>query len=364
MSGLRAARGVAFAMTLVATSIAACEAVLGVDGLEAAAGGVGGTASGSSSSSSGGFARPPAPGPLEAPDGGSSVTFAFTHVYFGDTNLDGGTDANAWEQFGYNIDGIQPENTGAFCMAVDGAPAGVHQEGINGIQNAFGHVVVQLLVELLPNFSMVYNQSLTNGDFTYLLTLNDLGSAADANPIVASFALGGSLADGGMAELDGGDAWPVVKGTSFQFPSSYVVGNTWVSGSPIDITLSLRAGPFSLQLPVHHMVASMRLDAAHQTATDGVLSGIVPTAELVAQVQALAGLVDPTNCTNQTAQGIFRDIAGASDILEDGTQNHTQTCNGITIGLGFTAAAAKVGPMVDAPAPAADPCLGKDAAAD
>jgi hypothetical protein len=44
-------------------------------------------------------------------------------------------------------------------------------------------------------------------------------------------------------------------------------------------------------------------------------------------------------------------IGQASDILQDGTQDPTKTCDGITIGLGFEADAVLLGPAVPPPPP-------------
>ncbi len=48
--------------------------------------------------------------------------------------------------YGYNIDGVAPGDAAAFCQPMQGASATpVHEEGIDGIENAFGHIVLPLL---------------------------------------------------------------------------------------------------------------------------------------------------------------------------------------------------------------------------
>src|SRR5689334_6481949 len=81
-------------------------------------GGCGGTESGSGGSGGGGnsggagaggskvHAEPPGPGPMKAPDGPASVTFAITKLYLGDTKRDGTPDpTNGWKEYGYDLDG-------------------------------------------------------------------------------------------------------------------------------------------------------------------------------------------------------------------------------------------------------------------
>jgi hypothetical protein len=151
--------------------------------------------------------------------------------------------------------------------------------------------------------------------------------------------------------------WPVVQGTGVDFPNAYLVGDTWVSGSPTDMTFALNVSGVTVPVPVLRAVVSMHLDATHRTATAGVISGILPTAQLQPQILALVGAFESSLCTDPILDTILTDVAQASDILQDGTQDPTKTCDAITIGIGFQATVAEVGPMVDA-APPTDPCKG------
>ena len=68
----------------------------------------------------------------------------------------------------------------------------------------------------------------------------------------------------------------------------------------------------------------------------GVLSGILPTEEAVSAVVTFATAMKP-GIDSQTLT-VFEDaVRQASDILVDGTQDPTKACDGISIGLGFTA---------------------------
>ena len=67
------------------------------------------------------------------------------------------------------------------------------------------------------------------------------------------------------------------------------------------------------------------------------------------------GAISTSSCT--ASMNILESIGQASDIMQDGTQDPTKTCDGISIGLGFTATIDQVGPTVPAmttPDPCAD----------
>ena len=70
----------------------------------------------------------------------------------------------------------------------------------------------------------------------------------------------------------------------------------------------------------------------------------------------MAGSFDPSLCTGPTIMSIVDQITQASDIMADGSQDPTQTCNGISIGIGFNASLVQLGPVVAPPAPKANTC--------
>jgi hypothetical protein len=72
-----------------------------------------------------------------------------------------------------------------------------------------------------------------------------------------------------------------------------------------------------------------------------MIGGVLNTQEFVAQVLKVAYLLDL--CTNSILPTLVQEIEQASDILSDGTQDPTQTCDAISIGLGFDMASAQIG---------------------
>jgi len=310
---------------------------------------------------------------MMAGDGTASVTFAISKLYLGDTDPNGMTDqVNGWEYYGYNIDGVNPNNLAKFCKTVDNAPAGmIHQEGMMGIENSFGHNILPIILNLASDVSSKINADIAAGKFTVMVQMDKLGSGASYNPLDARLFLGGTLPSG-MPNLTGSGTltdWPVspellndgmtiAGGSKVTFPMSYVAGNTWVSGTKGMVTLALSVSRYTLDLNIADAVITMDMDPTHTTAAKGVISGVIPTAQLDSQIQMVAGSFDPSLCTGQTIQSILQQISEASDIMADGTQDPTKTCDGISIGIGFDAAIVAnpdtVGPP---PACAPNPCM-------
>ena len=303
---------------------------------------------------------------MQPANGTSTVTFAVSSVLWGDTDPDGGLDlANGWKQYGYNIDGVAPGDVAAFCKPVQGASATlVHEEGTGGIENAFGHIVLPL--------SQSTECSICNNNccgifepFTVLLSLDQLGTGASYNPLSARVASGTDLdVDAGICGIavprfDGTDVWSVFSGTADSLSGSYLVNDTWVSGPIARVSVQFQGlcpdPEPALTLNIVHARITMRLDPAHKTATAGVISGVIPTADLQHQILMVGGSISTSFCTS--SMNILESIGQASDIMQDGTQDPTKTCDGISIGLGFTASIDQVGPTVPA-VTEPDPCVG------
>jgi hypothetical protein len=291
---------------------------------------------------------------MQPADGTGTVTLAFKSLLLGDANPDGGgPEPDAWKLYGYNIDGVPPGNLAAFCIPAAGASASlVHQEGINGIENAFGHLVLPLL-ESTCTSSLCQTDPLA--EFRPLLSIDGLGSGSNYDPLFAQVTLGGDL---GQPPLwDGTDPWPVVQGTTLSLTASYPVNETWVSGTLASFSLPLDIDGTVITLDIHHVVLTMKLDPSHETATAGILSCVIPTADLQQRLLALAGQISPSLCSGPTIEGALAQIAQTSDIMQDGTQDPTKTCGGISIGLGFEASVVQLGPSVPA-VTMPDPCAG------
>lgn len=320
------------------------------------AGGSGGSAS----------ASPPPPGPMNTPDGMGSSVFAISKILFGDTNPDGTPNFNAWKDYGYDLDGhiSTATSTGLCKPRKNAAPKTVYPDGVNGIDNSFGKNILPIFLGLASDFSSQANKSIAEGKRTVLLDLENLGAGPSYYPLLSRWYEAGNL--GFAPNWNGQDAWPVTSeslasppslaSAKAQAPQSYVVGNTWVAPIQSDITLSVDLAGFVMKIPIRKPIVTMMLDAAHQNAAGGIIAGVIPTDAFVASVKQLAGNFDPTLCNGPTIDSIAAQIEQASDILTDGTQDPTKECNGISIGLGFEARAAKFGPVNAPVPPPPNPC--------
>jgi hypothetical protein len=192
-------------------------------------------------------------------------------------------------------------NIAAFCRPPQGGSVtAVHEEGIGGIENAFGHIVLPLLQPMDPSTCNSTCCSIPQ-PFTVLMSLQQLGAGASYDPLSARVASGTDLdGDAGICGIavprfDGTDVWSMVQGTTEPLPASYLVNDTWVSGPIAKLSvmyqgLGLQPAP-AIMLDIVHARITMKLDPTHETATAGVISGVLPTADLEQRVVALAGAI-------------------------------------------------------------------------
>ena len=186
------------------------------------------------------------------------------------------------------------------------------------------------------------------GVFTVLFTLDDLGADATYNPVASQLAGGADLM--ATPKFDGTDVWPVYQGSTVSLPMAYVTGNTWVSRSHGVLSLPVTLAGGILMLNIGSATITMNLDAAHENATGGIISGVLATADFTNQLVYWGEQTGPEpGWCPPVAQ--FTQFQQASDILDDGTQDPTQSCDGISIGIGFTASRVQLGATVPPPLP-------------
>jgi hypothetical protein len=294
------------------------------------------------------------------------TVLAINQLYLGDKNPDGTTSPTAWKQYGLNIDGIVTTNDFTnHCTPNSGAsPANVFPNGSGGIDNSFGHNIVPILQSVANGFSDNINSSIAAGTSGYLFDLVGLAAGSSQSGFTTRFYSGDPI--GQPPKFDGTDCWPVdastlitatdITSAKSAFQGGTLVSNVWTSGPPQTLTLTVNVQSYAMSLTLHHAVVTATLDANHQGATVGEISGVLGTEEFVTTVKQLAGTFDPTLCTSSVLTSIEDQIRQASDIMQDGTQDPTMMCNGISIGLGFTAKSIQLGGIGPASPPPATPC--------
>lgn len=332
------------------------------------AGGGGSGASGASGGSGGiggaGGTGGALPSSCEPIDG---VAVVASHLYLGDTDRDDQPSASAWTTYGFDIDGLTttPQDLAGHCQPSSGANPSVLTDGDDGRDNAFGRSIMPLFLSLQSDFSQQANQAITSGAASSLLIKIDGLSSPDLSPAPSRVYGAAPLLH--APAFDGSDCWPVAYESLSDpvdpdtalaiFTNATVSSGLWESVDAGEVTIILGLPGFiSITLPLHHTKLSMQIDGGLGGATLGQIGGVVTTADLEEQVRQLAGSFDPGLCTGSTVESILAQIRQASDIMADGTQDENSTCDGISVGFGFDAAAVAFGAIAAPSRPVPGPC--------
>lgn len=281
-------------------------------------------------------------------DPGEGVTLALTSVDFG--NGPGGE----WKAVGANIDGlVSDEMSSDVCLPNSGGdPAVAYPDGNDGIDNSFGKNLLPLLQALSPNWETGVEMSLAEGRFNAMLKmycLPDTGNAA----IISKVFNGTDL--GAIPQYDGTDEWPVApeildnpvdpESSSLVFENSTVVGSTFDSGTGetfvLTVPITFNDQSALLKLTLYGAQVTMELSDDRRSATSGVIAGVLNTEEVIDQVKKIAFIEGL--CEEATYQQILTAVRRASDILADGSQDPTMTCDGISFGLRFEMSEVQLG---------------------
>jgi len=342
-------------------------------------GGAGSSAGGSAGSAGGATTCADCKTPPEKPAAGAQGDGA--GQVFAVRSLQLGVDTE-WKSIGYDLDGRKSNEASTdHCKLAADTPANIKVDGNNGIDNSFGRNILPQLPVEPAQLTTDVNNSISQGAVTLLLAIDKLGGGTDYVDLPAALYAGAALTDeNGTAmapQWDGTDEWPVFcelldsclpSGTpappgnksKVQFANSYVAGGTWVSGAKGTgtIKVALSVAGYSLDLTVHNAVISAKLGsgAPPTSATEGVMAGILSTSEVTATLESMAGKLNSSFCDSESLESFKGQIIGASDIMADGTQDPAKSCDGISIGLGFTLQAVKLGKAMDQQPAGEDPC--------
>jgi hypothetical protein len=276
----------------------------------------------------------------------NNPVLAVDKLYFGDGN------SGEWKAYGFDIDGLMGDNPASVCQPVAGSMA-VDPVGNNGIDNSFGANILPLILALDPTWPTDVNNAINAGTFTVLLEMDCLPKTGD-DPAFTTKLFGGT-ALGSTPKWDGTDKWPVEpdllnnptdpESSSIVFPGCSLTDSNFYSGKNVTFVLTVPVMTAmmstSIKLTLYAAQMTMTLSADHKTASAGMIGGVLNTQELLGQVEKIAVLLNL--CTSSVLPELITTVEQASDILADGTQDPTQTCDGISMGLGFTMAAAEIG---------------------
>jgi hypothetical protein len=297
-----------------------------------------------------------ASGPDAAPMCGADegTVFAVRQLTWGEGN------SGQWKAYGFDLDGKTSTAASTdLCQPNSGGNAGAaYPDGNAGIDNSFGKNILPTILGLYPTFTADINNSLVNGDFTTLLELLCLPTTGDVPVLHAKLWEATPL--GKMPAWDGTDTWMVdplllsdptdPASSTALFPSGSLAGATFDAGTggTFIISIPVHNGTQTawMRLTLHAARITMTLSADRKSATGGMIGGVLDTEEFVAEVKKVGFLLGL--CGSPLFDSVLTQIRQASDIMNDGTQDVSKTCNGISIGLGFEMGAAQrggVGPM-------------------
>ncbi len=372
--GYREVNGRATVLTAVvsATIVATCGGKTSYGpGGNGGSGGQGGTAG---STSSGMVGSQPPPPPAGAPAGdGPGTTFLFHKLWYGDTDRNGTPSPQAWKDYGYNLDGkISTKDATDLCQPYGGgSKALVYPDGNGGIDNAFGKVLMALFTSFTADFTVQVNGAIMAGHYSYLIPVDALGTGANYAGLGARFYHGSSLNQ--LPAFDGTDVWPVTAESLFdpadittarvQFPESYVNGQTWVSGPPTTIEMTLVADTLVLAMPLTSAVITMDLAPDRSGASMGIIAGVLPVEPFIEEFRKAAGSFSESLCEGTTFDSLADSLRQGADILStcssdapETCQDPAQTCDAISVGIGFEARTAQLGAVAAPVPPLPDPC--------
>lgn len=283
--------------------------------------------------------------------------YGFTKIFAGDTDRSFVAGQTAWKKLGHDIDGKVTLNASTdVCKLTAGAPSNVQADGDNGIDNSFGANILPMFqaAASASSVSKPWSDSISQqGARTELLVLSGLTGGATQPLVPGEVFL--SMPLGGVPKLDGSDTWPISSvNTNGKLPGGAVTSNVYDSGRTLGTAVfSMPSNGIAMNITLHHVRITGTLSG--QAITDGVLSGVLATEEFVTELKRIAGAISTTLCGTQF-DGIATMIRQAQDILDDGTQDPTKSCNGISVGLGFEAVSIKAGALLNEPPPPPDPC--------
>jgi hypothetical protein len=323
----------------------------------------------SSSPTSSGAGRVPPTLPPGSPQTSTQAehNYALHKLFLGDTDRNGVTNLNAWMDYGYNLDEkITTRDSTDVCQLAANAQKSVQVDGHDGIDNSFGANVLQIIESFQPTPTATISDSIDSGGFTIMLDTLGLDQTATetAGGLHGKLFAGGKF--NGKPTWTTTDDWPVLPqllsnpadptSSKVVFDQAYVVGGTFVSGSPVDVTLNLAFAGQNLTVNVHHATITVGVNGSQ--GTDGVIAGVINTEELISGLRAVAGhLGGKSLCGGTAFDTIAQEIRGMSDIFVDGTNGPGRPCDGISIGLGFNAdEIGRPKSVSDSDGGTADPC--------
>lgn len=261
------------------------------------------------------------------------------------------------------------EGAGETCTTKNAKPqCDGEGDGQGGVDNAAA-LLFQLVVDNLGSGyfgSKYYSESAELGGWSLLIRLSDYNGAPNDPAVTVSLFVSPGLEAGMVPVWDGTDAWPIsadsvgpagdVSDPLYVSNGGYVAGGVLVATLP-SATIRFSGGASTISVRLRGGVLSGRLvfDAAGARLTEGVLAGRWSEEDVFASLSTFRGQGGLLICTNSLYyQPVKSRVCSARDILTDAILPASTPCDALSIGIGFEADPAQLGPVV----PAAEPTPG------
>jgi hypothetical protein len=253
---------------------------------------------------------------------------------------------NGWRKLGYDLDKkVSASGATDICKPRPGSDKKVHADGDQGIDNAFGQFIVPQLTNI-PNVTDLQgsvNTAFTSGQFGVLFQIKGLVDTLPAATGLSGQIFAG-LELGSAPKFDGTDKYRVNKslltggtvesGSKIKFSNSYIADGQFVSGDPSTVTLSLTLVGISLSIDIINAVVTWDVKSK-----SGMIAGIIAADKLGEEIKRVVPRIPQLACNTtiaNTVESIVATIVSNADIPVSGSPNPSSTCDGISVGLGFT----------------------------
>lgn len=281
-------------------------------------------------------AKPDAPAAAIA----DARTFAVNSLQLGEGDRAGAANKDAWKDYGFDLDGTATtKDSKDVCTRLNGASSSNQEDGKEGIDNAFGKVIIPFLQPFAATPSKTLTDSIVKGDFTIMLSIKGLtDDAAQTNTgLSGELLVGGKFGEGKSPTFTQADDWPYRADPRIPISEGYVNKGTFVNGAGgATVTISLFIQGISLDLTINKAIITFD----HKPPNDivnGTIAGVIGTEKLISGLEKVAGRISSQLCSGSTLDSIKATIRQASDILQDGSNKAGVNCDAISVGIGFTA---------------------------
>ena len=312
--------------------------------------------------------RPAMDDPSDAGDQSFVVAVHTVNMGLGDAGVAG---------LGYDLDSIYTHPKAPACGPESCKAALVgqtHPDGPGGVDDSAGQLIVSL-AGFDPQFNTTtINQRLQSGQYSILLqVLHYNGTQNDTQVSVGMYAALGIENDAG-ALWNGQDSWSidsdfVANGDAQPPVPNHLDGNAYVAGGvlfmKINFPITIGSGGTAVTIQLTAGLATAKIVATgNQTyrATEGQIAGRWNVSDLLGAIQNVYVGTTPL-CRGTTFYGLIKNQACQyADIMTDPTLDlmppatmPTNTCDALSLGIGFTADPALMGGIVP-PSMKLSPC--------